>query len=164
MHSLELSILKAITYFNVFSYPLTAEEILFFLDRPAGQHEVDDALERLVESKQVWQYDKFYAISNEASIAERRTRGNKLAIKYIKRARTVAKFLYWFPFVRGIAISGSLSKTFADKDVDLDFFVITKANRLWVLRMIFAALFKTAYICRLTKWFCINYIIDETAT
>jgi predicted nucleotidyltransferase len=52
-----------------------------------------------------------------------------LAVKHIKKAKAVAKFLSWFPYIRGIAISGSLSKNFADENSDLDFFIITAANR-----------------------------------
>ncbi len=162
MLSLEISVLKTITYFDVFSYPLTVEEILFFLDCPATKYEVANTVDQLIVAGQLWQLGEFYSIRNDFSIVQRRICGNRLAIKYIKRARTVAKFLSWFPFVRGIAISGSLSKNFADKDVDLDFFVIAKANRLWVLRMLLAALFKIAYVSGLKKWFCINYIIDES--
>ena len=69
----------------------------------------------------------------------------------------------WFPFVRGIAISGSLSKNFAEADSDLDFFVITKVNRLWVVRMLYTILFKIATITGTKEWFCLNYFIDELA-
>jgi hypothetical protein len=162
MHSLEISILKAVTYFDVFSYPLTLSEINFFLDQSAAKEEISSAVENLVKTEDLWQFNDFYSIRNDAKLSIRRIEGNELARKYIKKARSVAKFLSWFPYIRGIAISGSLSKNFADKDSDLDFFIITKANRLWIVRILFSILCKIAYVAGITKWFCLNYFIDES--
>ena len=39
------SILKVIAYFDLFDYPLTEEDILFFLDRPTDRWELAAALE-----------------------------------------------------------------------------------------------------------------------
>jgi hypothetical protein len=161
MHSLEISILKAVTYFDVFSYPLTLSEINFFLDQSATNEGISSAVENLIKTEHLWQFNDFYSIRNDAGLAIRRNEGNELAGKYIKKARSVAKFLSWFPYVRGIAISGSLSKNFADKDSDLDFFIIAAANRLWIVRILYSILFKIAAVARIKHWFCLNYFIDE---
>jgi len=161
MHSLEISILKTVSYFDVFSYPLTFNEIIFFLDQPADEKDVNIALDYLVETECVFQLDNFYSIRNEPNIASRRRHGNILAVKHVKKAKAVAKFLSWFPYIRGIAISGSLSKNFADEDSDLDFFIITAANRLWIVRILYSVLFKMATAARVKNWFCLNYFIDE---
>jgi len=142
MHSLEISILKTVSYFDVFSYPLTSREIIFFLDQAAVEKDINIAIDYLVETEHLFQLDNFYSIRNEPNIAARRIHGNMLAVKHIKKAKAVAKFLLWFPYIRGIAISGSLSKNFADENSDLDFFIITAANRLWIVRMLYSFLFK----------------------
>ncbi len=161
MQFLEISILKTVTYFDVFTYPLTLDEIIFFLDRPATDKEISVAINNLIRAKQLWQFDNFYSLRNESAIALRRVRGNKLAALHIKKAGSVAKFLSWMPYIKGIAISGSLSKNFADENSDLDFFIITKANRLWIVRMIYSVLYKIACAARMKKLFCLNYFIDE---
>jgi hypothetical protein len=161
MHSLEISILKTVSYFDVFSYPLTSDEIIFFLDQPAEEKDINLALDYLVETEHLFQLDNFYSIRNDPKIAGRRRHGNKLAAQHIKKAKAVAKFLSWFPYIRGIAISGSLSKNFADEDSDLDFFIITAANRLWIVRILYTVLFKMATAARVKNWFCLNYFIDE---
>ncbi len=162
MHSLEISILKAIAYFDIFSYPLTSTEIVFFLDQPAEENEVCCALQHLVETNQLWQTGDFYSIQDNADFSLKRIKGNALAVKHIKRARMVAKFLSWVPYITGIAISGSLSKKCADKNSDLDFFIITKADRLWIVRILYSVLFKIAGIVRVKNWFCLNYFIAES--
>jgi hypothetical protein len=161
MHSLEISILKTVSYFDVFSYPLTSSEIIFFLDQAAVEKDIHIAIDYLVETEYLFQLDNFYAIRNEPNIAARRVHGNILAVKHIKKAKAVAKFLSWFPYIRGIAISGSLSKNFADENSDLDFFIITAANRLWIVRILYSFLFKMAAAARIKNWFCLNYFIDE---
>jgi hypothetical protein len=76
-------------------------------------------------------------------------------------ARKIGRFLSRFPYVRAIGISGSLSKNFADEKSDLDFFVITAANRLWIVRILYSLLYKIASPAGLKNWFCLNYFIDE---
>jgi hypothetical protein len=161
MHSLEISILKTVSYFDVFSYPLTSNEIIFFLDQAAVEKDINIAIDCLVEMEHLFQLDNFYSIRNEPKIANKRKHGNMLAVKLIKKARAVAKFLSWFPYMRGIAISGSLSKNFADEKSDLDFFIITAPNRLWIVRILYSFLFKLATAARVKNWFCLNYFIDE---
>lgn len=163
LHSLEVSILKTIAYFDVFQYPLTPEEIIFFLDQPATIKEVRPALKHLTETKQLRQFNNFYTSVNDDSIFLRRLEGNKLAATFIKKAKKVASFLAWLPYIKGIAISGSLSKNFADEQSDLDFFIITTANRLWIVRALYTILFKIASIIHIKDWFCLNYFIDEHA-
>ena len=161
MQSLDISILKTVTYFDIFSYPLKQDEIIFFLDKPATNGSISSSLERLVRAKLLWKFDNFYSIRNEAELINRRKDGNALAVLQIKKARKVARFLSWIPYIRGIAISGSLSKNFADENSDLDFFIITKANRLWLVRIIYSFIYKIASTLRIKEWFCLNYFIDE---
>ena len=65
------------------------------------------------------------------------------------------------PYIRGLAVSGSLSKNFADEHSDLDFFVITAANRLWIVRIMYSFLFKIVSVLKIKSWFCLNYFVDE---
>lgn len=65
-----------------------------------------------------------------------------------------------FPFTRGIAISGSLSKGVMYSDGDIDYFIITAANRLWICRS-FLVLFKKIFLLNSKKYFCVNYFVDE---
>jgi hypothetical protein len=161
MHSLEISILKVVTYFDVFSYPLTLDEIIFFLDQPATAKDISPVLKRLVKARQLYQFNNFYSVTNDNSLIKWRIKGNKLAASHIKKAMRVATFLSWLPYIRGIAISGSLSKNFADENSDLDFFIITASNRLWIVRILYSMLYKIVSVAGIKNWFCLNYFIDE---
>ncbi len=164
MNSLHKSILKVIAYFDVFSYPVTPGEINFFLDqKAAGSHVLQLALDELAAKQLISNLNGFYLLRKEQSIIDRRLKGNAGAIPQIKKAVKIARFLSKFPYIRGVAISGSLSKHFSYEGSDLDFFIITKANRLWLAKTIFTFFLKLARLFNKGHLYCLNYFIDEDA-
>jgi hypothetical protein len=86
--------------------------------------------------------------------------GNKNAKGYFQKAHQVSKFIGKFPFVRGVYISGSLSKGYMPEDGDIDYFIITKPGRLWLARTLLI-LYKKIFLLNSRKYFCLNYFIDE---
>ena len=72
----------------------------------------------------------------------------------------MTKFISKFPYVRAILLSGSISKGYMDKDSDVDYFIITQPNRLWVTRLLLM-LFKKIFLFNSRKVFCINYFVDS---
>ncbi len=163
MQPLHHSILKTLAYFDMFAYPLLAEEITVFLDHTAGADEVSSAICKLVNMGSIFQTGPFYSLRNNASLATRRKEGNKKALALLKTAKKIGALLYRFPFVRGVGISGSLSKNFAGEDADIDFFIITAANRLWIARTFMHLLKKISFLSGRQHWFCMNYYISEEA-
>ena len=61
------------------------------------------------------------------------------------RAKWGASIIAAFPFVRAVGISGSLSKQYADENSDIDYFIITAANRLWIAKNL-PAYFQKAHV------------------
>ena len=158
-----LSALKTIVYFDLFDYPLTMEEIGLFMDRRSSADELDQALLRLKESGLIFSHGKYYSVKNAPSLVKRREAGNELAEHLLTKAFKISSFLYQFPFVRGIGISGSLSKNFADERADIDYFVVTKANRLWIARTLMHLFKKLTFLVGKQHYFCMNYFVDEEA-
>lgn len=163
LHTTEKSIVKALAYFNVFNYPLKKEEIYGFLDSLCDKAKFEKTLNYLCRQQTIYKHEEFYSLQQESKLVERRKRGNSLAIKQLKKAERISRFLYHFPFVKGVAVSGSLSKNFADDKSDIDFFIITKANRLWLARTLMHLFKKLSFITGRQHWFCMNYYIDELA-
>ena len=155
------NILKTLTYFDIFNYPLTRDDIFSFLPRKYDQSEIDETLEMLLQDKFIFKLDEFYALQNQPILAERRRCGNHRAIKQWAIAKKAAKILSWFPYVQTVAVSGSLSKNFSDEKSDIDFFVITSPNRLWIARTCMHLFKKLSYLAGKQNWFCMNYYVDE---
>ena len=161
MNNIRQDILKTLAYFDYFSYPLTCEDIRSFLPQLCDQQAVDEMLSVLLNENIIYKIENFYSFQNEPRLAKRRRDGNQRAVKQLAIAKKVASILGRFPYVQTVAVSGSLSKYFADENTDIDFFIITSANRLWIARTLMHFLKKCSYIAGKQHWFCMNYFIDE---
>lgn len=161
--STESGILKMLVYFSIFQYPLSKDEIRSFLHPGANIASFDSALDRLIDKGCIFKIDELYSLQNDISSVKKRREGNARAEKLLPKAMKIGKFLFRFPYVRGIAISGSLSKMYADEKADIDFFIITKADRLWIARTCMHLFKKFTYLTGKQHFYCMNYYIDEKA-
>jgi predicted nucleotidyltransferase len=159
----ELTILKTIAYFDIFDYPLSEKEIKNFLSCSVYDAEFRSAMHQLVLDMIIFKVGEFYSLKNGYQQAEKRLQGNCRAEKLLLKAAKVGAFLHKFPYVRAVAVSGSLSKGYADEKADIDFFIITKANRLWIARTILHLFKKIAFLSSKQHLYCMNYFIDENA-
>jgi hypothetical protein len=161
---LKQSILKVMAYFDLFDYPVTKDELLYFLDNQnVSAKALMDSIDELKSHKCIFQHKEFYCLQSNHELAERRITGTNAALLLLPKARKISKFLYQFPYARAICISGSLSKTFALKNDDIDYFIIAKANRLWIARTFMHLLKKLSFLFGRQHWYCMNYFIDEEA-
>src|SRR5258706_389023 len=152
------ALLRAIMYFDVFNYPITAEEALAFAPLSID-HSSKPRLQNLVDEKVIFKLGKFYSIQNNFELVERRLRGNLLAERKMKTAEKYSRLISSFPFVRGVLLSGSISKGFMDETSDIDYFIITEAKRLWIVRSLLA-IFRRVFLFNSSKNLCTNYFID----
>jgi predicted nucleotidyltransferase len=155
------NILETLAYFDLFSYPLTRGEVYIFLKNKYHYYDFDDALVCLLNEGKIHLFDRFYTLKNDHFLVVRRNEGNKKAAELIKMASKIGNILIKFPYVRGIAISGSLSKNFADENSDIDLFIITAKNRLWIARTLMHCFKKLTFLVNKEHLFCMNYYIDE---
>ena len=161
MQSLKNDIINTLAYFDIFNYPLKREEIFFFIGQKCSENNVASTLQLLTAERSIFKLCDFYSLQNDPTVAERRWQGNYRAIKQLKIAGRVSRLLYHFPYVRGVGISGSLSKNFADEKSDIDFFIITAPNRLWIARSMMHLFKKFTYVLGKQNWFCMNYYVDR---
>lgn len=158
---LKHEILATLTYFDIFKYPITQTEIFLFLQKTYCLEEFTKAIRELLSDGAIFKFDDFYTLQNDYELILRRRKGNQMAKKIMETAEKVASLLSAFPFVRGVAISGSLSKNYADENSDIDLFIITKKNRLWLARTFLHLFKKCTYLFKKQHLFCMNYFIDE---
>jgi len=155
------SIIRTLAYYDIFSYPLTVEEIFHNLStNHTNLEEVNKELQNLSSEQIVFRIENYFQLTDREELVHRRQHGNELAIKKLKTARKVSSLISRFPFIRGILLSGSISKGFMEKDSDIDYFVITHPNRVWFSRLMLM-LFKKIFLLNSRKMFCINYFVDS---
>lgn len=157
---LQRSVLRVLLYYDLFQYPLSAEEIRLQSDASVAHLDpLVQALDELVSAGMVFTDGEFFSVNSDPGIFERRRAGNRNAEAVMSKAYRRAKLISAFPYVRSVCISGSLSKNYFDATTDMDFFILTEPGRLWVCRT-FLVLFKKIFLLNSKKYFCVNYFID----
>ncbi|WP_242085151.1 nucleotidyltransferase domain-containing protein [Aestuariivivens sediminis] len=156
-----MDVLKTILYFSIFNYPVTKDEVLKFSNCKTLE-EVHLELENLLEARIIYKFGDYYSKTNNSQFIEKREMGNRMAKKVMPKALKRAYLISQFPFVKGVAFSGAFSKGYFDQDGDIDFFIITEANRLWVARTLLI-LYKKLFLLNSRKYFCVNYFLSESA-
>ena len=153
-------VLKTLLYFDGFDYPITANEIEQFSQY--SNDKINTELNDLVNKKIIYSFDEFYSVSKNKSLVERRRKGNKKAEEVLKKVTKVSAFISQFPFVEGVFLSGSMSKGYFGEKDDVDYFIITSPNRLWLTRTLLIA-FKKIFLLNSKKYFCINYLMSTNS-
>lgn len=155
------SVIRTLIYYDVFNYPLTAREILDISTMlPEEEKTCLSILDTLVEEGILFHVNGYYSLRDNPECINSRIQGNKKADRWMKKARRFSRLIAHFPYVRGVSVSGSLSKGFLGDDPDIDYFIITKPGRLWLARTMLV-LFKKIFLLNSYRYFCINYFIDS---
>lgn len=152
-----MNALKTLLYFSIFKYPLKRDEIFSFSNLK-NKVLLDEELSLLLKKKAIYKINDYYLCENEGLHVERRILGNNMASDIFPKAIKVSNFIAKFPFVEGVGISGALSKGYHDEKSDIDFFIITSQERLWIARTILV-LYKKIFLLNSKKYFCVNYFI-----
>ncbi len=163
-HDLELrnDILKTVAYFALFDYPLTTDQIYTFLPRNSVSPEhVAKSAEELAGDCRLTQSGGFYMLpDSDPSISGERMVREQRAKRMFATARAVSHLIKMFPFIRGIFITGALSKNVAESSGDIDFMIVTVPGRLWISRTLLT-LFRKVFLFGSSKFFCTNYYVTE---
>ncbi|MCB9169832.1 MAG: hypothetical protein H6594_05695 [Flavobacteriales bacterium] len=151
------SALRTLVYFDLFHHPLRPEEVVRFADSSMSD---DRILGDLVEQQLVRSIDGYLLMNNNTGMLDQRRTDEVRAQARMGKARRMSRLIGAFPFVRGVLLSGSMSKGRLASDGDIDYFVITRPGRLWIARTLLV-LFKKVFLLNSRRYFCVNYFVDE---
>jgi len=161
--SLKEGCMLVLHYFGIFRHPLTAEEIYLFNPVKATREQTGLTLREMVDEGVVQFSDGFYLAEDCSEAIGKRQLSNTRARRLLQRSVRYVSVIASFPFVRSIAISGSLSKFSASENPDIDYFIITETGRLWIARSFLHLFKKLTFITGHQHYFCMNYFIDTDA-
>lgn len=162
---LEAGCLECLNYFSLFNFPLNSEEIWQFHPVQCTHEKIQDTLKKLLKSSEIIHFDSYYTLPGKAiaNWVNERQKGFQRAVALLKRSRKHTRIIASFPFVESISISGSLSKFYASERPDVDYFIITAANRLWIARSLLHLFKKLTFITGHQHFYCMNYFVDLKA-
>ncbi len=160
----QAEILRAVLYFDLFRYPLTRFELFENSAIRVPLSEFERALDDLLSSGLLMQIDHFILCPDRGrDEINRRVEGNRGADEIMPTALRYSKIIASFPFVEGVLLSGALSKNYYDSFGDIDFFIVTKPNRLWICRTLLIIRYKLLAREK-KKFWCTNYFISSSDT
>lgn len=134
------------------------------MNRACTLLEVNTELNKMEKAGQIFVSSYgFYSRTEQIEWSEERKKGNNRAELLLQKVPHFAKVISRFPFVKSITISGSLSKYYAGEDTDIDYFIVTEKNRLWIARTLLHFYKKFTFLIGHEHFYCMNYFIDEIA-
>ncbi|MFH0907017.1 MAG: hypothetical protein ABIC36_01080 [bacterium] len=183
MLDIEKSILSTLIYYDILDYPLTLLEIYKYL------HKFNNSLykykpcvldiQAFLENsfflkKAIDQKNGFYFIKSSYDsknilneIYKNRIKRQKSAHKKWKKVRRIINLFQIIPYIRMIGITGSLALGNSKKQSDLDFFIITAPNRIWISRILITGLAhiigQRRYGLKIADRVCLNSYITENS-
>lgn len=165
-------IINTVRYFNLFDQPVTAVQLWrtqIGADRFWLLTEVRAEAERLVQDKRLQTHQGFYFLPQRDALVRGWLRRHVLVQQKWKLTQRIVRRLQYVPFVRMIAMSGSLAAGNTRATSDLDLFVIVKSGRIWLAR---SGLLTMAQVLgrRRRHWdqqapdkVCLNHYVTDTS-
>lgn len=183
LSDIEKSILSTIVYYDVLGMPLTAFEAWKYLinseQRTAnskhdscvptvsfidilGALDKSELLGKFIDSK-----NGLYFLKGRDNLYQQRIERKKIADQKWKKVCRIARWFQAAPFIRMIAVSGSLAQNNTKLESDLDLLIVTKNGRIWTARALVTFLTALMGVRRsgekTKNRICLNhYITDES--
>lgn len=155
-------IYRHVLYYSFFNYPIKHSELCDALKSVFDKNTLSNEIQSLITSGTLVNKDEYLGVREEQLQIEQRLADEaRLAKAQLKIERAI-RVISRFPFVKSIMISGSVSKGVLKEDGDVDFFIITKQNRLWLTRTMLI-LNKKLLRFNSRKFFCVNYFLGENS-
>lgn len=168
---MEKAILKTLSYSDIFDYPLKAYEIhKWLIKQPAHTYQIEEALKRLIKKGKLAQYQDFYFLKSRKALVKKRLEREKQSKSYLLKARVFSQVLKIVPFVKLVGVSGGLAMNNASKADDIDLFIITENNRVFLSRLFAIVSFDAMSVRRKVDMsekqaagkICLNLILEES--
>lgn len=163
--ALQSPVNKTLIYSDIFDYPLTFPQIYRYLITPK-KTEYKKVL-KVVSQSNVEKRENYFFLKGRSKLVPLREKREKESLKKIKLAERVAGKLKFVPGIEFVGISGSVAMKNADKNADIDLFVISRKGRSWTTRLFLVSLLSLMGVYRkkndkkASNKFCLNMIIDE---
>ena len=160
--SLERAILEALAYSDIFDYPLTLDELHRYLPVSTTRKELKISIpQSCVSQPSGCGKQEFFSLPNRSAIVDLRLEREAASRPAFRRALSYGKILALFPFVRMVAMTGSLAVLNLSKNADMDFMLITVPKRLWIARAFAVSFGRLMRIAG--DRICVNLLVSENA-
>ncbi len=133
-------LMAPIIYYNLLERPLTALEIFKYLRADSPEISFFGVRQQLEETAKISRQNGLYFLTSRQALIATRQKRLKLAQLKWKKLKRLVRFLTLAPFLKLVAVTGSLTAYNAKESSDFDLLIILKKNRLWLGRLLLTGL------------------------
>ena len=153
------AVFHTLAYADIFDYPLTAPEVYRYLT--SARASADEVSRALADQTLFSQVGDYFTLRGREQIVEIRKRRGQVAARLWPQAARYGRIIAGLPYVRMVAVTGSLAMNNTAEGKDVDLMIVTAPNRLWTCRAL------TVLVARLAKLegisLCPNYLVTTNA-
>jgi hypothetical protein len=156
----EFAIARSVVYASLFDYPLTLAQLRQTLiestqtpSQILATYDRSDALQELVEYR-----DGFFFPHGRFDLVGERRRREARSRRFLARYRPLLAVISALPYVRLVALSGSIAHLNLEGTGDLDLFIVTRGRRVWSVTVIVLLLAK---LLRQRRLLCANFVMSD---
>jgi hypothetical protein len=163
------SVLKTLAYADIFDFPLTSEEIHFFLISPRalGMNLIKKEISKLGKKGLIGHSEGFYFLPGRKKLIVTRKGRRFWVNQKVRIAKRVANYLRLIPWIRLVGVTGALSIDNSKRADDIDLLIVTAQGRLWLTRALTVLLTELVarrrrpQDTRVKDEICLNMFLDE---
>lgn len=156
-----LAIARSVIYASLFDYPLTLNQLhQSLIESRQTRAEIltifrsSELLRAMIEFRE----GLFFPRGREALLTERRLREAR-SHAFLSEHRGLLELVCALPYVRMVALSGSIAHLNLESHGDLDLFIVTRGRRAWSVTV--AVLF-LAKLLRRRPTVCANFVVTDS--
>ena len=153
---------QSVIYASLFDYPLTVDQLReSLIGQAADESTLTDWYQRSPRLQAIIEFaDGYYFPRGRHALVDTRQRREARSRQLLAAHARALALVTRMPFVRMVALSGSLAHLNADAGADLDLFVVAAPGRVWSVTVTTLAL---ARLCGWRTTLCLNYVVSERA-
>src|SRR3989344_5892114 len=186
LSKLRPNILATLAYYDIFDFPLKAEEVFARLInfKHLGQSvdiasplylrcpeigQIQKELDLLILDRTINRADNYYFLFGREYLIPLRLKREEIAKRKWRIARRAIWWLRFIPYLRAVFASGSLAMNNTDELSDLDVLVAVKHGRIWLARLLITAMLSVLHFRRRGRdriapdKICLNHYISDEA-
>ncbi|MCX6798025.1 MAG: hypothetical protein NTX66_02315 [Candidatus Falkowbacteria bacterium] len=164
-NNLKLAIFRTLIWFDLFNYPLSIYEIWQYLDCQCEFRDLQALLNKEGDNNAWETKGGFYYLANRSEIIKIRLARYNYTDRKFKTALKISRLFKLCPTVQLISVSNIIGAHNLRAESDIDLFIVSSKNRIWLTRLFCAGLAKLLNLRpnKTTKEnkICLSFYIDE---
>jgi len=161
---LKTSVLQTISFFDLFDYPLTAEEVLenlYGTQKPVHIKEIRGLLD---EMEGVTEHIRdYYVLKGRGKLIDTRKGRKFIAEKFWTQVRQYGQYVAGVPFVEMVAVCNNLAYDNPSESSDIDLFIVIREGRMWLARLLITLILQFFGVRRhgdkIVGRFCLSFFV-----